>query len=835
MKQCNWRTCLVLFMTIALVASLGLPFGNSARAEEPDLPSIDQAWVDGDELRFDIRGRFSEADLSLLLNQLNRFIVSVDGESVEVTEITGGIYGSDHIPRVMLTLAQPVKRKQTVTIQYFYDIDIASENLLSGEEVEAYNETVGGFKQQPKFELPRKAGYKPKSGDKLVTFIPTSRADFIEFELPVGPEADASSIARGADHDATDYVIINNSDHISYTPSELNIDPEFPSIVLTMPQGQNLEEGVSYTLAMSDTASGNEIELPKNSASTYRAMLTLYEGSPEWDGMTDTYTFDNLTFAPDEPEAVDKTRLADVIHEAQLRYGDAVEGNADGQYPQGAKDGLQAAIDAATAVKGNPEATQTEVNRAIEALNQAMQDFKTSRNMLGTISISGLSSTGVTLGWQKATDDVSTLANGEYVVYRSSRNNIDTPANAEENGTEIGRLPAGTTTMKVTGLVPKTTYYFNVVFKDKVGNRSAYAMKQVTTTVAPQPPTYPTVPVTGVSLEQSSLKLTKGTGTTKLSATVYPDNATNKSLVWSSSDPKVVKVDENGVVTPIAAGTATITVTTVDQARMATIEVKVIELIGLKPSEKTILVKPNESYPFELYALYSDGTRENITEEKDVKYRTSAKRRAVADAGVIHAGKTEGKATITITYRNKKVKLPVNVSKVSVTKLELQPTTSRPEVDHSESLRLSAELSNKATKDVAELATWSSSDPAVAEVDENGKLAAIAPGTAVITAIYGGKKSEVSIEVSEPGQVKRLTASKRTVTLSAGKEQKIEVTAYYRDNAKKNVTALATWSSADETIATVKNGVISGKAKGTVKIQATYGGKTTAITVQVTK
>ena len=69
--------------------------------------------------------------------------------------------------------------------------------------------------------------------------------------------------------------------------------------------------------------------------------------------------------------------------------------------------------------------------------------------------------------------------------------------------------------------------------------------------------------VTNVTLNRSNLSLTAG-GTAWLRAAVQPDNAANQSVTWASSDPSVATVDQNGVVTAVAPGTATITVTTQD-------------------------------------------------------------------------------------------------------------------------------------------------------------------------------------------------------------------------------------------------------------------------------
>ena len=83
------------------------------------------------------------------------------------------------------------------------------------------------------------------------------------------------------------------------------------------------------------------------------------------------------------------------------------------------------------------------------------------------------------------------------------------------------------------------------------------------------------VPVTGVSLDKSSVTLIEGEGL-MLTATVSPENAGNKSVIWTSSKTEVALVDETGRVSAVSEGTATITVVTVDGNKKATCTVTVI-------------------------------------------------------------------------------------------------------------------------------------------------------------------------------------------------------------------------------------------------------------------
>jgi uncharacterized protein YjdB len=83
------------------------------------------------------------------------------------------------------------------------------------------------------------------------------------------------------------------------------------------------------------------------------------------------------------------------------------------------------------------------------------------------------------------------------------------------------------------------------------------------------------VPVSGVSLSQTTFTLAKG-GTATLIATVLPADATNKAVTWSSSNNAVATVDANGNVTGKSEGSAVITVTTVDGGKAASCAVTVI-------------------------------------------------------------------------------------------------------------------------------------------------------------------------------------------------------------------------------------------------------------------
>ena len=84
------------------------------------------------------------------------------------------------------------------------------------------------------------------------------------------------------------------------------------------------------------------------------------------------------------------------------------------------------------------------------------------------------------------------------------------------------------------------------------------------------------VPVTGVSLDRTSAEIIKGDSMT-LTAIVTPSNATNKNVIWSSSDPLVATVSQSGVVTTLELGTTIISVNSFDGNKSATCVVTVVK------------------------------------------------------------------------------------------------------------------------------------------------------------------------------------------------------------------------------------------------------------------
>lgn len=135
------------------------------------------------------------------------------------------------------------------------------------------------------------------------------------------------------------------------------------------------------------------------------------------------------------------------------------------------------------------------------------------------------------------------------------------PANATNKTVSWSSSNSAVATVNSSGLVTAVaagSAIITVTTQD--GNRTATSAITVTTA---------NVPVTGVSVSPTSATINAGS-MQQLTATVAPANATNKNVSWSSNNNAVATVSSSGVVSGVAAGSATITVTTQDGNRTAT-------------------------------------------------------------------------------------------------------------------------------------------------------------------------------------------------------------------------------------------------------------------------
>ena len=126
-----------------------------------------------------------------------------------------------------------------------------------------------------------------------------------------------------------------------------------------------------------------------------------------------------------------------------------------------------------------------------------------------------------------------------------------------------------------------------------------------------------TVPVTGVSLDKTSLSLAKG-GSAQLSAVVSPSNASNKNIIWSSSDSDIVTVNQSGLIHGIRGGNVTISAQTEDGGFKAHCAVTVpVNVTGVTISKTSLSMIQGDTYTLSASIQPSDATNKDLVWSSD--------------------------------------------------------------------------------------------------------------------------------------------------------------------------------------------------------------------------
>jgi uncharacterized protein YjdB len=117
------------------------------------------------------------------------------------------------------------------------------------------------------------------------------------------------------------------------------------------------------------------------------------------------------------------------------------------------------------------------------------------------------------------------------------------------------------------------------------------------------------VAVTGVTLNKRSTEIIVGNNET-LTATVAPDDATDKTVTWTTSDESIATVDENGKVTAVAEGTATITAIAGDKTATCTVNTAIPLYIQIAYGDYDTMLnftKCNDTYTYKSGEMFVDG------------------------------------------------------------------------------------------------------------------------------------------------------------------------------------------------------------------------------------
>ena len=330
------------------------------------------------------------------------------------------------------------------------------------------------------------------------------------------------------------------------------------------------------------------------------------------------------------------------------------------------------------------------------------------------------------------------------------------------------------------------------------------------------------IAVNGITLNQTSLNLKAG-NPVSLEATVSPENATNKNVLWSSSNESVASVNSTGLVNPLSTGTTIISAVTEDGGFKAQCEVNVtVAVTGIALSQTTASIIEGESITLIASVVPANATNQEVI------WESSKPDIATVNNGHV-TGIKVGTSEITATTKEdaKKATCIVTVFPVAVSGVSLNKTSLTLRIGETETLVATVMPENATDKTV----TWSVANSSIATVSSQGEVTALSVGSTTVTATSsdGTKKATCSVSV-QPIDVLGISLNKTSLTLHIGETETLVATVMPENATDKMVT----WSVANSSIATVSSqGEVTALSVGSTTVTATSSDGTKKATCSV--
>lgn len=318
-------------------------------------------------------------------------------------------------------------------------------------------------------------------------------------------------------------------------------------------------------------------------------------------------------------------------------------------------------------------------------------------------------------------------------------------------------------------------------------------------------------PVSAITLSSTEMSVKKGTEFW-LSATVLPENADNKNVVWTSSDTSLATVAADGKVTTLACGTVTISCVSADNSEVvAYCVVEITEPVtGLTLNTYYQNIVAGTRFVIVPTVLPIDAINKAVT------YTSSDASIASVDANGIVSGIKGGTCEIIVTTVESNLTATCTINVIEyVTSVAISGNSQYLNIGNTMDLTATVETETATNKSVV----WTSSNNGVASVNQSGRVTGISDGSVVITATAAdgsGVAAAVVIRVINP--ISSISLNQSKVTINVGETIGISATI---NPSNASITTLQ-WISDDETIAKVyPDGDVEGISEGRTIIHAT--------------
>ena len=317
----------------------------------------------------------------------------------------------------------------------------------------------------------------------------------------------------------------------------------------------------------------------------------------------------------------------------------------------------------------------------------------------------------------------------------------------------------------------------------------------------------------------------------------YTDGSTadvSATAGWSILPANVAAISAGGVLTGVSSGTFSVTATLGQLSASATGAVSGAVPLTLDVQPSALSLGAHTSCALHLSALFSDGTRHDVTAAAAWQSSNPAVT-GFSGVGIVDAT-APGTATVTASLPSGALmaQASVRVREAGIASLALTPNSNRLAVATALPIHAIAIFSDGAMQDVTGDVDFVSSNPAVVSLGAGGLAQAVAPGQTQITANFNGQQATTRLEVTN-ATLSSIAVDARAALLPPGSTMQVRALGAFSDGSTQDVTSSVAWSSSNTQVLEVSGpGTVTGIAGGQAQIQASLLGQQAFAMVGVT-
>jgi uncharacterized protein YjdB len=227
----------------------------------------------------------------------------------------------------------------------------------------------------------------------------------------------------------------------------------------------------------------------------------------------------------------------------------------------------------------------------------------------------------------------------------------------------------------------------------------------------------------------------------------------SSSALWTSSNPKVVAVNNSGLATAGTLGSVTISATVQSLSGSSSLSVTSAALTAIAVTADTSSLPLGQKTQMHAIGSFTDGSQQDLNSSA-LWTSSNPKVVAVNNSGLATAGSL-GSANVSAAVQSLSASSALSVTSAALVSLSVSPSSSVILLGRTQQLLVTGMYSDGSTADLTANATWDSSDPQTATVDSHGGVFAFDVGNAQVTASYQNQQASSNVTVQPTLAVSR--------------------------------------------------------------------------------